>query len=230
MAAEPPFCVPACATIFGAEDCTTLEAHPSVLTGNAGIFATLYSGGYALVSSIPSLVAGVGTTVQDELTKLFFRVALVQAVPYFIVLIVLIIVLMRGNVVSTDVGIMLIMFTIVMTVIGVGFILFYTQDVVENVYNDIVNGITTNFALQKDIILEHFTIAWAIPDHVICPPTTSFSETLSNALFGPTSMLALAQSLDPIAKTTVHEESFPAVAREIPNNDPRNRLLKFAEK
>ena len=182
-------CTKACSDVLPLNLCGTLSLFPTELVGPNGIFNTLFATAQAAAESFPLVIDGIGTTVQDELTKLFYRVAIVQGIPYLVVFIVLFIVLMRSNVISTAVGIMLIMFIIVMTVIGIAFILFYTEDVVDNVVTNIQNGVYANLAANKETIICNLSGAWVgcigctgtgSVASSFCNKTTTTSELLDN--------------------------------------------------
>ena len=188
-------CIPSCDTVFGVLGCDVLEGKPAQLTGTNGIFDTFYTISYTLFDAVPLLINGVGTVVQDELTKLFYRVAIVQALPYLVVFIVMFIVLMRSNVISTAIGIMLIMFIIVMTIIGVAFILFYTEDVVENISTQVMATINTNFINNGPAIQSALFQAWIDPSSAQCPG--GIAGVASSCANRKTTATELLENIDP---------------------------------
>lgn len=166
---ELPFCVPNPCTLIGSppgceEDWCFISRVP-LAVGN------LYSVSYVLARYAEIIFAGVPTMIQQDLTDLLLRIALIQSLPYILTFIILFITLMVTGVIMVEVGVILIMFTIVITIVCLTWIAFDAADVIRNVGTQIREQGEAGWDANVNEIIRATTRALIAPEEIACTPS-----------------------------------------------------------
>jgi hypothetical protein len=157
-----------------------LVRSPKGVTGTGGVFDVLYTTALTAYDAIPLVTNGIPTTIQDNATKLFFRVSIVLALPLVIIMTVLILVLVRSSVMMYDIGVMMLLLTYVIAAIAVAFVLSYTEDVVDNLLSEIQDMLAANWKANGPEIQLRLTVAWSDPARVQCPAPNELAIAAAN--------------------------------------------------
>ena len=138
----------------------------------------LYTGSYAVMNEVPTITNGLTELYKNTLGAWMIKYALAIMVPYVIIFIVLLCILMTRGFLSYYVGIILIILVLVVSLIGILFIINDAYNSGNTLRVETQKILKTNWQSNKDTISYNVGTAYISPDSVICPVTHSSDDNL----------------------------------------------------
>lgn len=162
----PSFCIPDLCSFFDTvPDCELLKDKPATINE---VYSTLY----VLGLEVPILLDGVANTVETTLFSGLFRVFLIWALPFILTLIILTILLIRNQSITFDIGILFIVFTLVLFIITIFWVITVFTDTVTLGFTDARDKINENWVANESQIKCNLRFAFFDPDGITCEEST----------------------------------------------------------
>lgn len=142
-------------------------------------FESLYSGIYSTVYQTPYLLQGLQEEVQNDLSSLAFRLAIIQSIPYVLIVTVIILILAFQRTISPLTAITLFIILLVFVGIMILWLTELTLNVVSNLYNTTTDIFNENWDRYGSEFVTNTIAALFNPEGAACPIPT---EAIRNAI------------------------------------------------